>query len=173
MIDLAQIIPFETMVYAAYIAEDNERLFDLRQIRLHGRRALSQALIEGTHFMAGKRKNGQANANFNPVTWVNYSLTDENVDEIEGWECTDGELLAALVNMVDTGHSITIKQAGDGDGFMAAATGISNECQNKGLGLSAYAPDARSAAKVLVYKHVGVFDRLWPRREASQKPLYR
>jgi hypothetical protein len=164
---------WETIVYAYYITQDNPEVFSDRKIAKHGRNALSQALIEGSHFMAKARKNGNTSANFSPVNWVNHSLTDEDILQIDGWQPDDGEIFAGLLGLVDTGHSLTVKAAADGSGFMAAATGNSNDCENHGLGLSAYADNARDAAKVLLYKHHGVFDKIWPKADTVGKRRYR
>lgn len=166
-------VAWETIIYAQYLVRDNPDVFNDRKIAKHGRSALSQGLIEGSHFMAQRKKNATQTANFNTVSWVNYSITDEDALEIDGWQPDDGEIFAGLLGLVDSGHSLTIKAANDGNGFMAAATGTGTDCQNHGLGLSAYADTSRDAAKVLLYKHHGVFDKVWPKADGSTKRRYR
>lgn len=163
----------ETWWVASDIARHNPRWCDDKAIRKHGKNALPSVLNEG---YLNKMKKGKANERgkqFTPVVWVNRTLTDEDIVQIEGWDIDDTGLLAALINAVDTGHSLTVRQNADDDGFMASLVGNHNDCPNSGLGLSAYAADARSALKVLVYKHHGIFDGIWERPSSTEKRKYR
>lgn len=173
MKEISLCVPWETMIYAQYIVRDNPSAFDARQIKKHGRKALSQALIDGSPFMARKKENANRSANFKPVQWVNVSLADTDQLQIEHWDVSDNELFAVLIDMVDTGHSLTVKYVPADDGFMAAAIGSADDCPNEGLGLSAYADSPRDAIKVLVFKHHFVLSKVWPKPSPSSKPRFR
>lgn len=172
-LNISDIVAWETLIYAGYIARNNPLLFDDRMVRRHGSRGLPPALFEGSYFMAKARKNNDRANNFKPVKWVNTALTDEDCDFIAAWDVSDVELLGALIMLVDTGHSLTCKPVPSEDSFMAAACGVTDDCANDGLGLSAYALSTRDAFKALVYKHFNIHDRTWPEPSDRAKRTFR
>lgn len=123
--------------------------------------------------MAKKKENVNANSNFKPVQWVNTALVDTDEIQIEQWDVTNLELYAVIIDLVSTGHTFTLKPVPADDGFMAAAIGITDDCPNGGLGLSAYADEPGDAVKVLVYKHFHIHDKVWPRAAAGNKRRFR
>lgn len=173
MLSIYQCYPWETVVYAQYIVRDNPDVFDAKRLKKHGRQGLSTALIEGCPFMAKAKRNEPKSTNFKPVQWVNVTLADTDALQIEHWDVSNDELFTVLINLVDTGHTVTVKPVPSEDGFMAAAIGSSDDCPNEGLGLSAYADNPRDAVKVLVFKHHAILDRNWPRQAAVAKSRFR
>ena len=127
----------------------------------------------GSSTTAIKAEQASGSGNFKPVQWVNTALADTDELQIEHWDVTDVELYATIINLVDTGHTFTLKPVPADDGFMAAAIGIEDDCANVGLGLSAYADNPNDAVKVLVYKHHAIHDKVWPRKSTDTKRRFR
>lgn len=121
-------------------------------------------------------KKGQGNGSkpsFQPVTWVNVSITTADENALDEWVITDVELYAGILALVDGGHSISIKVAPDGVGFMCTAIGLADDCSNQGLGLSGFAANPGDAVKVLLYKHFNLCGGSWPRPATGSKSRFR
>lgn len=171
--DIQRIVPWETLIYAHYLARGETRLFDAKWVKKHGTNGLSLAFINGSSHMPRRKKNADGNRFSNNLTWCNVTLPDDAALHIESWDVTDDELFAGILELVDTGHALFHKAAADGEGFTFGATGHSDECINRGLGMSGYADNPRDAVKVFLYKHFTLCDRSWPKPSSGTKLKFR
>lgn len=173
MPELFHILPWETLIYAQWVATWENKLFDPKWVRKHGTKGLSLVFINGSEYKMAKRKAQNVSTGQSTITWCNVALPDDVELSLEHWDVSDAELFAAVITLVDSGHAIFHKAASDGDGFTFGATGQSDDCVNRGLGLSAYADNPRDAVKVFVYKHHGLLAGKWPAPASGQKRRFR
>lgn len=107
------------------------------------------------------------------LSWANVTLTDDDGRDLEQWDMSDGEILAAIMEIQATGHSFSGKASSDGDGYTCFAIGLADECPNAGMGLSGYGATPRDATLALLYKHFIKCVGEWPRAAASGKSRFR
>lgn len=126
--------------------------------------------------MAGKKVKSEgtyAKSNSSDIQWVNVSLSDDDVAELEGWIASEPNFLTELCRLVDAGYAIGCKPAVNGDGFMATIIGKNASGGEQSFGLSAYAGNAYDAYACLLFKFVSKLDRTFPTSVSTSRNKFR
>lgn len=164
---------WELVIYGEYLSSAGYDWFSRKNVDQWQRLRLPSGLYTMGCYPMAKAKAKQNGKYENALTWCNVTLSDEDGLIIEQWDISDGELFAGIMELQITGHSFTAKAATDGDGFTAFAIGVSDNCDNLGKGLSAFASNPRDATKVLLHKHFGMCGGIWPSPDASKTRKFR
>lgn len=156
-----------------YYAQGSCDIRNPEKVRQHGIKLLPSGIYERITEMTKKGQADGTKPSFQPVTWVSIAITAADEGALDKWLITDVEIYAGILTLVDGGHSVSIKTAPDGNGFMCTAIGLADDCNNKGLGLSGFAADPGDAIKVLLYKHFNLCGESWPRPVNGSKSRFR
>ena len=106
------------------------------------------------------RKKGQTNAPkttdknaaYVAVSWLNLSLTDDDVQRLISLGATDTDLAVDFLTLCGYGYSIGCKPAPSGEGWMAYLTGAASDDANVLVGISGYANTPVDALSSLLFK---------------------
>jgi len=132
--------------------------------------------INEVFIMAGKKVKSEgtyAKANSNDIQWINVSLSDDDIAELEGWIASEPNFLTELCRLVDSGYAIGCKPAANGDGLMATIIGKNADNGSQSYGLSAYSDTAFNAYACLLFKFVSKLDRTFPNAVSQGRNKYR
>lgn len=134
------------------------------------------SIINGAFDMAGKKSKSEGNyakSSATDIQWVNVSLTDDDIVELEGWMQSEPNFLTELCRLVDAGYAIGCKPAVNGDGYMATIIGKNASDGSQSFGLSAYAGNAFDAYGCLLFKFVSKLDRTFPTTVNTSRNRFR
>jgi hypothetical protein len=109
----------------------------------------------------------------NQAVWINVTITADDAMAIDNWNPSDGDLLVAVCSLAAEGYDVRLKPDSRSDGFSAFLFPAVPDNPNTGYALSAYAPEPRSAIKVLLYKHHHMLDEQWQAAADNQQGGYR
>jgi hypothetical protein len=88
------------------------------------------------------------------VQWVNVTLSDMDVQTLEGWLVSEPDLLTEFVRLVTSNYAVGCKPAADGNGFMATIIGAHRDNRDVSCGVSAYADTPYDALACVMFKFV-------------------
>lgn len=92
-------------------------------------------------------------ANDNAVKWVNITLTEADLTELDTHTLDYGYLAELAIETAARGGSFGVKVAPRGDGFMAYLIRPSDDNPGIQLGISGYASTPSDACLALVFKY--------------------
>lgn len=100
-----------------------------------------------------KKSGGRQTAgNYTPVIWVSYQFTPEDKVRIKAAELDLEKAIDALATMVERGHKVSCNPS-TSDGFVGISVwGHTDDCPNKGYGVSGEGGSFYAALKSLFFK---------------------
>lgn len=86
------------------------------------------------------------------IEWVRYNFSAEEKARIREWQFDEGRVLDRLAYMVESGHKLSVSPE-NSNGFVGVSVfGWSDECPNKGYGVSGEGGNFHAALKSLFWK---------------------
>lgn len=101
---------------------------------------------------SGKPQGRKGDYGGNPIEWVRYTFSPQEKAEIRNWEYDPARILDTLASLVASGHKFTVSPE-NSNGFVGASLfGHSDDCPNKGYGVSGEGGSLEAALKSLYWK---------------------
>jgi len=98
-----------------------------------------------------------------------FRLTAEQLEGFAAFDTDDDDLMDLLQTTLVEGYKLTLTYNGQSDTYNAAMTCNAEKHVNQGYTMSAFAPSAYSALKLLLYKHAVLLEGDWNKIPAPQK----
>lgn len=99
-----------------------------------------------------KPQKGASASNYTPVVWATVQFTPEQKVRIKETECDVAKIIDNLAAMVQEGHKVSFNPC-TSDGFIGISVwGHTEQCPNKGFGVSGEGGGFYSALKSLAFK---------------------
>lgn len=97
-------------------------------------------------------KSTDKSTSYTAVSWINITLTDDDVQRLVSLAATETELAVDFLTLCGYGFSIGCKPAPSGEGWMAYLTGQAVDDENVIVGISGYANTPVDALSSLLFK---------------------
>jgi hypothetical protein len=114
------------------------------------------------------RRNKQGNSSSGSQTrgdawkgFININLMSDDKARIQRGVLSGDETLEIIRQMLAQGHKISLSHDKQRNSIAAAATGVREDCPNKGYTLTAFARDISDALTVLAFKHRIIAGDVW------------
>lgn len=117
----------------------------------------------------GMPKNGNSKVITDWKGFKDFRLTAEQLEGFAAFETHDDDLMDLLQTVLAEGYKFTLTYNGAGDTYNAAMTCNAEKNKNQGYTMSAFAPTAYAALRLLMYKHFVLLETDWENIPAPQK----
>jgi len=100
------------------------------------------------------------------VQWVNYKLTNAEIEQFQAWDAPEDDVRAILMEFMNDGYRLTFAYDAFNKAVMCSVVCQDKDSPNFGKGYSTFARDWDKLVALVVFKHVAIFNRTWPEVEA-------
>lgn len=115
--------------------------------------------------MAAKKSDSRGN--LPELLWVACELAKSDKEAIAQWEISDGAVFKDLFDTVAQGYKLSLYYDKRNDAFGACLTCPEIAGSKVRATLQARGSDIELACRVLLYKHVVMLERRWPRTDST------
>jgi len=98
---------------------------------------------------------------FNDVTFINWSLTDEQKAYVKSWKPTLEEFDDYVLGVLQSDHKVTVSYDEKRDNYTASIVPTSSNKTNQGFILTGKGSTPHKAIKQALYIHVEIFSGDW------------
>jgi hypothetical protein len=98
-----------------------------------------------------------------------FRLTAEQLEGFGLFDTDDDDLMDLIQVSLAEGYKVTLTYNGQSDTYNCAMTCNAEKHKNQGYTMSAFAPTAYMAMKLLMYKHAVLLEGDWDKIPAPQK----
>ncbi len=121
----------------------------------------------------GTTSHGKArNADGQALYWVNVSLSDADILELEQCLLAPAELVGQLAILLGAGYNITLKHSSEHDVFTGFLFGPPSHAANANKALTARAAELSDCLNALLFKHYTVLGAVWPDKLQREKSRF-
>jgi len=98
-----------------------------------------------------------------------FKLTAEQLEGFGSFDTDDDDLMDLVQTTLVEGYKLTLTYSGQSDTYNCALTCNAEKHANQGYTMSAFAPSAYTALKLLMYKHHVLLESDWSKIPAPQR----
>jgi len=98
-----------------------------------------------------------------------FKLTAEQLEGFGAFDTDDDDLMDLIQTVLAEGYKVTLTYNGQSDTYNCAMTCNAEKHKNQGYTMTAFAPTAYTAMKLLMYKHAVLLEADWDKIPAPQK----
>lgn len=93
--------------------------------------------------------------------WIKVTMTEQAKELFAAWDIHDADIFTGLDALAAQGYKITLTFQQDSKTYQASVICTDKESPNKGMGVSAFAPDGYTAYRVALFKVDQILPARW------------